>query len=147
MNMKHHLHPDNLEKYSFMWSEVRLLLAAVALLMGGVPAIFLILPGSPMTAFFLKLCWLITGAATIYLAYRWHMAKHTLFGKKESMDTFAYAVLLVSGLNLGWTGVTGNNVGMSIWSGRFIFLVVGILYLWTAYHLWNRWSKSGRRLF
>jgi hypothetical protein len=130
-----------------MWSEARLLLAAVALLMGGVPAIFLVMPGSPLTLSLLHLAWLITGAATIYLAYRWHMAEHTLFGKKDSMDTFAYVVLLVSGINLGWVGVSGHNIGMSIWSGRFIFVVVGILYLWTAYYLWNRWNKAGKRLF
>ena len=97
--------------------------------------------------FILKVCWLISGAAAIYLAYRWHMAKHTLFGKKDSMDTFAFVVMFVSGINLGWTGVSGNNFGMSIWSGRFIFIVVGVLYLWSMYYLWNRWNKAGKRLF
>lgn len=124
-----------------------MIIAAAALLMGGVPPLFLILPASAFSALILKVCWLISGAAAIYLAYRWHMAKHTLFGRKNSTDITAFLVMIVSGINLGWTGVSGSNFGMSIWSGRFIFLVVGILYLWAAYYLWNRYNKSGKRLF
>ena len=117
-----------------MWSEARLVIAAIALFLGGIPPIFLILPGTALTALMLKVCWLISGAASLYLIYRWFNIRHNLFGKKDSKDMFAFLVMVISGINLGLTGVTGNNIGMSIWSGRIIFLVVGILYLWTAYY-------------
>ena len=35
MNFKRHTHPDALERYAFQWSELRLVIAAVALFIGG----------------------------------------------------------------------------------------------------------------
>ncbi len=145
--MTNHMHPDNLEKYSFVWSEARLLVAAVALLIGGVPPVLLIIPGWSLTVLLLKVCWLISGAASLYLAYRWYSAKRTIFGKKDSLDSFAFFILVVSGINLGLAGLLGQNIGMSIWSGRIIFVVVAFLYVWTAFYLWKRWKVAGKKIF
>jgi len=54
---------------------------------------------------------------------------------------------VVSGINLGLTGVLGNNIGMSITSNQFVFIIVGLLYLATAYHLQQRWNTSGQKIF
>ncbi|MDP3645627.1 MAG: hypothetical protein Q8R25_00885 [bacterium] len=131
-----------------MWSEARLLVAAVALLLGGVSPILLVVPASfEFTVTLLKLAWLVSGVASLYLAYRWYSAKQTLFGKKDGADTLAFFVMVVSGINLGLTGALGQNIGMSILSGRTVFFVVALLYLWTAYHLWKRWNSHGKKLF
>ena len=133
--------------YSFYWSEARLVIAAIALFLGGVPPVFMVLGYSPMVTLALKLSWLISGLAVLYLLAMWLKHKQHLFGKKDNTDTGAFAVLVISGLNLGLTGLLGNNIGMSLSSNKLVFLIVGVLYLWAAYYLWNRYQKHGKHLF
>ena len=41
MNIQEHTTPEKLEKYSFLWSEARLVVTSIALFMGGVsPLLF-----------------------------------------------------------------------------------------------------------
>lgn len=150
IDLNKHLHPDRLERYSFLWSEARLVIASLALFLGGVPPV---LKFFPIPAFYgliaslLTLSWIISGIAAGYLIYRWHMAHHTVFGGKDNKDTGAFLVLAVSGINLGLAGILSTNIGMSITSNRIVFLAVGILYLLAAYHLYTRWKVRGEKLF
>jgi hypothetical protein len=41
----------------------------------------------------------------------------------------------------------GSNPGMSISSNRFVFIVVALIYLATAYHLFRRFKASGEKIF
>lgn len=141
------MNPNQLERYSFWWSEARVVIAAVALLIGGTPPVFLILPGMyALTAPLLKICWIISGVVSLYLGYRWWQSK-TVFGARDTWDTVAFAILVVSGLNLGWTGLSGNNIGMSILGGRAVFFVAGIIYLAVAVYIYRRWKAAGQRIF
>ncbi len=140
--------PHQLEKYAFYWSEVRLVLAGVALLLGGVPAVFLLLPGMyGITWPLLKLCWIISGVASAYLAYRWFNGGQHVFGHKQPKDTTAFLVSVVSGINLGLTGLLGRNIGMTMAGGKLVFIIVGVLYLWAAYHLYQRWKSHAEKIF
>ena len=148
MDIKHHTHPDQLETYSFWWSEVRLVVAAVSLLVGGFPVVFWLLPfGFGLTWPLLKLCWLITGLASLYLGYRWFTGGKRVFGGKKNKDLIAFGVSVVSGINLGLTGLLGANIGMRILSGRFIFAIVGVIYLVSAWYLYKRYNQHGKRVF
>src|SRR3989344_5830873 len=134
--------PAQLERYSFLWSQARLLIAAVALFIGGVPPVLAYnpIPGLyGLVSSLLTLSWIISGVAALYLAYRWNANHQMLFGGKAQRDTIAFFISVVSGINLGLTGVLGNNIGMSITSNQFVFIIVGLLYLATAYHLQQRW--------
>lgn len=138
-----------LDRYSFWWSEVRLVIAAAALFMGGVPPIYSLFhsPASwGIITNLLTLCWLISGAAALYLLYRWSKNK-MLFGHKQTQDTAAFFITVVSGINLGLAGLIKRNIGMSIFSNHIIFIIVGILYLWAAYHLYNRFQSHGEKIF
>ena len=148
MDIKHHTHPDSLERYSFWWSEARLLVAAVALFVGGVPPIFLITPYPLLgiAVMGLKIAWLISGLASVYLIYRWYNGGK-VFGGKDITDVLAFWVMVISGVNLGLTGILGQNPGMTISSGRTIFFVVGIIYVVTAAYLYRRWSAYGKKMF
>jgi hypothetical protein len=146
MDLKTFLSPAQMERNSFLWSEARLVVASVALFLGGVPPI-LLLPGGASFAGLLKLAWIISGVASGYLAYRWLSAKQRIFGGKNQTDLAAFAVSVLSGLNLGWTGLAGYNVGMSIVTNRFVFIVAGVLYLLAAAHLWKRWKAHGEKLY
>ena len=123
-----------LEKYSFWWSEIRLIIAAVALLIGGVPPIFLIAPPSmsALTVLGLKAAWIISGLASGYLLYRWYDGGQKVFGGKDHKDTLAFLVMTISGLNLGFTGVFGRNLGMAITTNRVVFLIVAGIYAYVA---------------
>ena len=148
MNIKHHTHPDQLERYSFLWSEARLVIAAFALFLGGVPPIIRFFPGMfALTRPLLTISWVISGVAAAYLLYRWNQDGQRLFGAKEGMDLYAFVVLVVSGLNLGITGIAGINIGMSISSSRPIFVLVGVLYLIAGWRLWQRWQANHSKLF
>jgi len=146
MNLKN---PHELERYSFLWSEARLLIGAVALLIGGVPPIYLIAPASlfSIARMGLLACWIISGIASLYLVYRWWEGGQKVFGKKDTKDLIAFAVLALSGINLGLTGILGKNIGMTILSGRLIFFVTAVVYLFVAYHLYSRWKANGDKLF
>lgn len=125
-----------------------MVIAAAALLLGGIPPVFYLLPGMyGITAPLLKICWLISGLVSLYLGYRWYENKMTLFGGKDMWDTVAFAILVVTGINLGLTGVLGNNIGMSIASGQIVFLIAGVIYLVVAVYIYRRWSASGKRIF
>lgn len=143
------MHPKDLERYSFIWSEVRLVIAALALLLGGVPPIFLLTPDPlwGIARLGLVLCWILSGLASGYLLYRWYEGGQKLFGHKNHTDTITFLILVVSGINLGLAGVFGRNIGMAILSGKLIFVIVAILYLYCAYHLWMHYKKNGDRLF
>src|SRR5687767_6437038 len=115
MSFQKHLEPHRLERYSFLWSEARLVIAAVALLLGGVPPLsFLVATPTlyGLVGTVLTISWIISGLASAYLIYRWSSVKH-VFGGNRRNDIIAFWVMIVSGLNLGLTGLTGNNLGMS----------------------------------
>lgn len=149
MDIKEHTTPAKLEYYSFLWSEARLVIAAVALLVGGIPPIFLITPYSlnGIVYSFLTIAWIISGVTAVYLLYRWYSGKQMLFGKKETLDTVAFLVMVVSGINLGLVGIMGTNIGMTILSNKIAFIVTALVYLAAAVHLYRRWNSSGKRLF
>jgi hypothetical protein len=139
----------NMERDSFLWSEVRLVIAAVALFLGGVPVVYVILPIPVLYGLIhtlLILAWLISGVASCYLLYGWYKNGMKLFGKKETWDTVAFFVAAISGINLGLAGLFGRNIGMSIVAGRSVFVIVGLIYLATAWYLYQRWSASGKKL-
>jgi hypothetical protein len=147
MDIHRHTHPDALERYSFWWSEARLLLAAVALIAGGVPPIFFVTPYPllSLAVLGLKIAWLVSGLAAAYLMYRWYNGGMRVFGGKDMGDLLAFWVMVVSGFNLGLTGILGQNPGMTIASGRTIFFVVAIIYVVTAAYLYRRWNQ--RKMF
>ena len=150
MDIKAHTTPANLDKYSFLWSEARLIIAAVALFIGGVPPVIYFNPFSGLygpVSSLLHLAWIISGLASVYMLYRWNSIGKTLFGKKEKNDMYAFFVSVISGINLGLTGILGNNIGMSIASSRFVFAIVGLLYLASAGYLWKRWKAHSQKIF
>ena len=59
----------------------------------------------------------------------------------------AFFVSVVSGINLGLAGLIGTNIGMQISSNRAIFVLVGLLYVVAAYHLYQRWNANKQKLF
>lgn len=140
------LEPKSLERYSFLWSQARQVIAAVALFVGGVPVVYYF-SFLYFLAPFLTLMWLITGASSVYLLYRWNKAGQRVFGGKDKTDTAAFLISGITGVNLGLAGLLSTNIGMSIASGRIIFIVTGAVYLWTAWHLHKRWNENGQRLF
>jgi len=146
MSSNKHLHPDQLEKYSFLWSEARLVIAAIALFLGGVPPILEIIHASFVYSL-LNIAWIISGVASVYLLYRWNQNRRKLFGKRETLDTVAFFVSIVSGINLGLVGVINTNIGMNISSSTFAFVVVGVIYLASAAYLFQRWNSHHRKLF
>lgn len=144
MSLQHHMHPDALETYAFWWSEARLIIAALALLLGGTPPILYLASGMGVVITLLKLSWIISGVAAVYLLYRWISGGQKLFGHKNTKDTIAFFVMVVSGINLGLVGLIGNNIGMSIASSYAIFIIVAVIYLVAAYHLYTRRTAHGR---
>lgn len=147
MDIKKHTHPDNLEKYSFLWSEARLLIAAIALFLGGVSPIMKIFIYSSFISSLLSLAWVISGVASAYLLYMWYIKGMKLFGGTSHLDAAAFFVSVVSGINLGLAGVLGTNIGMSITMNQIVFVIVGVLYLVSALHLFMRWNENGKKLF
>jgi len=149
MDINEHTQPDKLERYSFLWSEARLLIAAVALFIGGIPPIFKITPMGlfSMVGSLLTLAWIISGVAAVYLLYRWNAGGRMVFGGKEMLNTVAFLVMAVSGLNLGIAGLLNTNIGMTISSNQAVFYVVGLLYLLSAAQLYRGWNASGQKLF
>ncbi len=150
MDIKEHTTPEKLEYYSFLWSEVRLVIAAVALFIGGTPPILLLVPVASLYGLMylgLKLAWIVSGVAAAYLAYRWYEGGQKLFGGKDTKDTVAFLVSVVSGINLGLVGFLGQNIGMSLVSGQLVFLLTGAVYLAAAGYLYMRWNAHGKKLF
>lgn len=150
MELKQHTTPDMLEKYSFWWSEARLILGAIALLLGGVPVVFAILPISGLYSLvgsLLTLAWIISGVASGYMLYRFWIGGKTVFGGKEQRDIIAFWVSVVSGFNLGVTGLFGTNIGMQISSNRIVFTLAAVVYVIVAVQLYRRWNASGKKIF
>ncbi len=147
MDIKKHTHPDQLERYAFLWSEARLPIAAVALFLGGVPPIMKIFSSSSLVYSLLNLSWIISGVASAYLLYMWYTKGMKLFGGTNHLDAGAFFVSVVSGINLGLVGILGLNIGMSITMNQIVFMVVGVLYIVSALHLFMRWNESGKKLF
>ena len=146
VNIQEHTTPEKMERYSFLWSEVRLVIAAVALFLGGIPPLaYVPLPAGLMSSV-LGLSWIISGLAAAYLLYRWWPTK-TVFGGKNNRDVFAFFVMVVSGINLGLAGILARNIGMSLSSNKAVLVAVGILYLAAAYHLHKRWRENGEKIF
>ena len=150
MSFQEHTKPENLERYSFLWSEIRLIIAAVALFMGGVPPV---LAFNPIPAFYgllsslLTISWIISGIASGYLLYRWNVGSRRIFGRQNSMDMILLFVMIISGFNLGIAGIFSKNIGMTISSNSLVFIIVGIIYLISAWYLFKEWKKNGRRVF
>ena len=142
MDLNEYKKPEVLEKYAFFWSEARLLIAALALFIGGTPPVYyLTFPLiSGLVGMLLTASWIISGLVSGYLSYRWWTGGQMVFGGKAPRDTAAFFVNIVSGLNLGFTGLSGTNIGMSISSNYILFIIVGVLYLASAYHLYARWT-------
>ena len=150
MNLEGYTKPRELERMSFLWSEARLVIAAAALFLGGIPPILIILPVPAMlgqVGMLLTLSWLISGVASGYLLYRWFTGDKKLFGGSNMKDIAAFLVCAVSGINLGLAGITGSNLGMSFTMNYVIFLAVAALYLVSAGYLFMRWNKFGQKLF
>lgn len=150
MDIQKYSQPNQLERYSFLWSEARLVIAALSMLGGASPIIYALVPIAPLWGLVrtgLVLAWIISGAASGYLLYRWWTGGQKLFGKKEPFDMYAFLVSVVSGLNLGITGLAGTNIGMAIFSNRLLFSLTGIVYLAAAYYLYSRWNASGQKVF
>ena len=140
----------NWERYSFLWSEARLIIGSIALLIGGVPPVLFILPFSAtasIVSFFLRLAWIISGVASAYLLMRWYKEGMVVFRKKDWLDILALFVSIVSGLNLGFTGLFGENPGMTINSSYPIFLLTAVIYVATAVYLYKRWNEHSQKLF
>ena len=150
MDLKQFNNFSNLDRYTFLWSQARLLLGALALLLGGVPPVLFLVRVPALFAVvapFLKLAWIVSGVASAYLLYRWNAKRHVLFGGKAQKDTIAFFVSIVTGLNLGVTGLFGKNIGMSITSSKLIFVIAAIIYLGAAFYLFKRWRSAGGNIF
>lgn len=147
MDIKTHTTPQNLEKYSFFWSELRLIIAAIALFLGGVPPIFKLGLPYALSRSLLTLSWMISGIVSVYLLYRWNKNNKMLFGTKNPNDRVAFFVNIISGINLGLTGLFNKNIGMSISQNKFAFVLVGVIYLLSAGYLYKRWQSFNNKLF
>jgi len=145
------MNTKDLDLWSFYWSEARLVVAAAALVLGGIPPIFYLVSAVPVlygvVALVLKIAWFISGGVSVYLLYRWVRNSYMVFGRSDNFEIAAFLVSVVSGLNLGVAGLLGANIGMSISSNYLLFLITAAVYLVSAGYLWSRWSAYGRKLF
>ena len=142
-------HADALGNAAFLWSEARLIIAAVALVVGS-PPLLLFFPIAPIYGLLVlsvKLSWIVSGAASLYLLYRWSGAKWYVFGKAGRNDVIAFIIMIVSGMNLGVTGIIQVNPGLTFFSGYMFSLIAAVAYVWAAYRLYLAWDASGRRVF
>lgn len=148
MDIKTLTQPNTLERYAFLWSEARLLIAALALFLGGVPPALYFLPSMYGVILpLLNLAWIISGVAAAYLLYRWNAVGKKVFGTYDRKETVSFFVLVISGLNLGLAGLIGRNIGMTLSNSHTVFMLAGVVYLLTAIFLWKRWKERGERLF
>lgn len=150
MELKDHTTPDKLLRYSFLWNEVRLVIAALSLLLGATPILYRILSSSAFGL--ITIGSVISGLAGLYLLYLWYKGGYMLFGGKDKKDLIAFLIGTLSGVHLGLGGLFSTNIIMSILYNTGIVLTIaiyagGLLYLWSAYHLWNRWKEKGETIF
>ena len=149
MDMQPHLTPASLERYAFYWTEARLVVAAAALLLGGFPPVYMLLPIPALYGLLtvgLKLAWIVSGVASGYLVYRWYQNDQKVFCGTDTKDKVAFLFSVVTGINLGITGLLGVNIGMSITSSPVLYAIAGLAYLLVAGYLWKRWSASGHHI-
>lgn len=149
MEVQEHTKPENLLRYSFLWNEARLVIAAVSLLWGATPVLSRFASG----AYGLwTICAVISGIAGLYLLYAWNNAGRKLFGGEDKKDLAAFLIATLSGIHLGLGALLGTNIIMSAlgYSGPLFQIAViagGILYLWSAWHLWQQYKAHGEKLF
>jgi len=152
MDINEHTSPQKLERYAFLWSLARLIIAAVSLFFGAMPIVYMLGGSSGILVSLLPLFWLISGVAAVYLLYTWHKGGQKLFGKTDRKDKVIFFIMAITGLNLGYTALS-SNIGMEIaWSfgpslAEVLIKATAIIYLIVAYHLWTQWKKSGGTLF
>jgi hypothetical protein len=141
--------PKVFDKLCFWWSEVRLGIAAVALFIGGVPPIYLVVQPSlyPFVGILLKIAWIVSGLTAGYLLYRWYDTGQKLFGHKDHRDLLSFLVVVLSGMNLGFAGLFGQNLGMTVTSSHLVFIVVGFIYIFSAWKLWNGYRTNKSKIF
>ncbi len=146
MDMNEHTKPENLLKYAFYYNEVRLVLAAITLLLGKMSPVlmyFYIPLVSSLAGALMTLAWILAGVAAGYLLYLWWQGGKTLWGTDDIKDRVAFAIAIISGLHLGWAGLFGVNIGMSVLPMLNIVMpVAGLLYLWSAWHLFHRYKAN-----
>jgi uncharacterized membrane protein YuzA (DUF378 family) len=143
-----HFHPDNLEKYSFYWLLASLSLTVLSLLLGGYPIAYKILGSSfPFLSLLLTISWILTGAAAVYLLYRWNKGGKRLFITKKQYDLPAFLIATITGLNIGIYGVISQNILMQIFMNSIFYTIGGVLYAVVVVYLWKRWQDSGQHLF
>lgn len=149
MNVNEHTTPEKLERYAFLWSLARMVIAAVSLFFGAMPIAYK-LGGYSFAGTLLPLFWLISGAASIYLLYLWFQAGKKVFGGSDKNGTIAFYIMVITGLNLGYAAI-GNNIGMSlIWGmpiADLLFKATALIYLVVAYMMWKSWKANGEHLF
>lgn len=137
-----------LERYAFLWSLARLVIAALSLFFGAMPFMYRL--GLSGLGSFLELFWLVSGVAALYLGYLWYTRGMKVFGESDTKTKVLFLILVLSGLNLGWASI-GGNIGMSIVGyGAFagiIYKLTALVYLYTAYTLWKEWKANAEQLF
>jgi len=150
MDISEHTKPDRLERYAFLWSIARLVIAALSLFFGAVPLMYRLGVGSSAISTLMPLFWLVSGAAAIYLLWLWHKGGQKLFGGTNHKDKVMFLIMAVTGINLAYAAI-GSNVGMSlVWDmpiADILFKLTAIVYLFVAWHLWKQWSAFGETLF
>lgn len=149
MNINEHTNPNKLERYAFLWSEVRLLVASVSLISGGVPVVFKIFRVGfyGLIVSFLNLFYILSGIASVYLLYRWNAGGRKLFGGNDTKDLVTFMIMNVSGINLGLMPILSKNLGMSFVAGQIFFVITGLAYIFSAYHLYTKWKANGEKVF
>lgn len=127
-----------------------MVLAAIALFLGGVPVLRVVIPISFLAGLvgtILTLSWLISGVVSVYWLYRWNKGKKLLFGRRKRLDTVVFFIAVISGLNLGFAGLSGNNLGMIMSSSTSTFVIVGLLYLASAAYLLKQYRRHNEKIF
>lgn len=150
MDIKEHTTPARLERYAFLWSLLRMVIASVSLFFGAMPIAYKIL-GYSSAVSLLPLFWLISGAAAVYLSYLWFSkADQKVFGGSDTKDKVAFLIMAVTGINLGFAAI-GSNIGMNlVWDmpiSNILFKATAVVYLFVAFYLWKRWKENDEQLF
>lgn len=149
-NFKKYAEREALDYLSFVWSEARLVIASLALFLGGRPPAIALNPLPflyGIVSLLLWLSWIVSGLVSVYLLIRWNQNKRMIFGKNDKKTTYAFFVNIISGLNLGVAGFLGQNLGMRISSNYSVFIVVGVVYLISAYILFRGWKSNKEKVF
>ncbi len=148
MDLNAHTTPDKLERYAFLWSLARMAIGALSLFFGAAPILYRFVGSGVM-----MLAWMISGAAALYLGYRWYTGGKKVFSGNDQKDTIAFLVMVVTGINLGYAGIS-TNISMSlVYSilgsslAGIVFKATAVAYLLVAYQLFKRWKASGERVF